>query len=425
MGTIGIRGSNNSGIVIPDGNGGATVVNTISSGTATLTNNAGTETLETGQSSAITGPDTDIMSGDEMPDALAAEAMNYIEESLGATGQAVSQNLDPTQQAANAAANAVPVGQQATQTAAGQSIDPDDLPPFDGPALIQQAAEAGALTADAINDPTPEQQAALEAVAANNPDAAATVESFTEAGAQANAANVNVGTQDVVTGTSANVTDVEQIAALVQATVAANPDVTEITANAAVTGGSQNEAVGDIADVAQQVGEGVVAGATDAGVDVVAAVQSAGEGVVAGASAAGLDVGAAAQGATQGAITGAVATGADVSDVTQAITAGAITAAVESGADVTAVSQSITAAAINTAESLNLDTAAVTTAVVSGATSAAEDTGADIDAIVDSISETVTDTVTDDSTPSDDPASTTDDEAPEVESEQQNNASDT
>lgn len=467
--TIGIRGSNDSGFYIPDGSGSGTLFNTISSGAATMSNDAGTETFESGQSSALAGAGAGIMSAEDMPASLAAEGMNFVEQSLGSSSEAVSQNLSSDQQAANAAANALPLDQQTlAQTTAAQGIDPADLPTIVAPALFQQAAAVGALSADAVNNPTPDQQAAFAAVEANNPDAAAAIESFTQSGAQANAANVDAGTQDVVTGTSANVTDVAQIAELMQVTVAANPDVTAIAAGAAISGGSQNEAVGDIADVAQQVGEGVVAGASDAGIDIAGAVQAAGSGVVAGAAASGLDVGAVTQGATEGAIAGAVAAGedvgavanaaaqgaiqgavdagVDVGTVTQAVTAGAIsasveagidvtaivqsvsagaiTAAVETGADVTVVAQSVTASAIETSEALNLDTAEITAAVVDGATQAGEETGTDVGAVTDAIAETVTDTVIDEPAATDTPApADVEPDAPETESEQQNNAS--
>ncbi len=383
LGTIGIRGSTMSGFHYP----GQPEFLHVSKGEATYSNDAGQSTVGAGQSVAVVDRTTPTIEPERMPPAVAAQALSHIESNLGeASAAAAAQTLTPEQRAADAAANAVPTAlqQQALPTVATAPIAAP-LPASEAPAipLLTEAASVGVL--DARNtEATAQQQAFLAKAEQAIPDAAARIEAVTAADQAKNEANVAVGTTEVIAGSSENAASAEQIGALVQASVGANPDATALIATTAVKSSAANAAVetaavaqattkgavsgavaagADLGEITKAAASGAIAGAIEAGADAVTAAQAATQGAVSGAAEAGVDLGVAAKAATEGVVAGAVAAGVDAVSIIEASTRGAVTATVASGGDVSAVTTAVIQGVEEIATAIGIDAETVTTIV--------------------------------------------------------------
>lgn len=378
-GTIGIRGSVVNGFSYP----GVPTFVQFSNGQGSFSNGAGSTALGAGDAIASPNNSTPPMSPGQLPAAVAAQAMQHVQETVGASSSTASVvTLSAEAKADNAAANTLSSDEQAAEAGgpAAAAVTPTVTAVTPDIPLLTGAATAGLLTADAPATPTPAQQAFIAEANAQIPDAAQQIQAIVQTEQAQNQANTQAGTAEVVAAVTENAESVEQVQALVEATVEANPDVVEVATETVVVAAATNESVG-AEEAAQAAVQGAVTGAAESGADVAAVTQAATEGAVTGAAASGADVTAVTQSATQGAVSGAAAAGADVGAVTQAATQGAVVGAAEAGADVGAVTQAATQGAVTGATEAGADVGSVSEAATVGAVTGATEAGADAGAV--------------------------------------------
>ena len=375
-GTIGIRGSAVSGFFYPN----VPVFVHVSAGTGTFTNDAGSATIQAGQSVASPGRTTPPMPPDRMPAAVAAQALGHIQFTLSASTAVGTQALGAAERAADAAANVVSAAAQVqagAQTTATIPIIPAVTPDM---SLLTGAANLGLLSADAPSTPTPQQQTFLNQAAAAIPDAQTLVSAVTTTEQQQNADNTLIGTSEVVTGVAENAKSADQISTLIQATVAANPEMAALAAKSAVAGTTTNISI-SVATGAEAALRGVITGAVEVGADVNAAASAATLGAITGAVEAGIDLATITSAATHGAVAAAADIGIDVVAITKATTQGALIGAAAAGVDVVSVARAATQGAVAAASEAGLDVNAIIAAATEGAADAAAEVGADVGAV--------------------------------------------
>ncbi len=375
-GTIGIRGSAVSGFYYPN----IPMFVHVSAGTGTFTNDAGSATIQAGQSVASPARSTPPMPPDRMSPAVAAQALGHIQFTLSAATAVGTQALGPAERAADAAANVVSAAAQVqagAQTTATIPIIPAVTPDM---SLLTGAANLGLLSADAPSTPTPQQQAFLNQAAAAIPDAGTLVSAVTAAEQQQNETNTLIGTSEVVTGVAENAKSAEQISTLIQATVAANPEMAALAAKSAVAGATTNISI-SVATGAEAAMRGVITGAVEVGADVNAAASAATLGALTGAVEAGIDLATITSAATHGAVAAANDIGIDVGAIVKATTQGALIGAAAAGLDVVSVVRAATQGAVAAAIEAGLDVNAIIAAATEGAAEAAAEVGADVGAV--------------------------------------------
>ncbi|NQV56986.1 MAG: FecR domain-containing protein [Rhodospirillales bacterium] len=363
-GAIGIRGSAVSGVIQPN----VPTFFHVSSGSATFTNDAGSSSINEGQSMAAPSRTTPPMRPERMPPAVTAQVLQQVQATLGTPPAA--QALSPEQRAADAVANAVSVTlQQSTQSQAARltpaTVATTATPPA-GLSLLTQAANVGLLSASTATVPTAAQRAFIAAAQTTVPNAVAIISTASAQDKQQNKANTAAGTATVITGASENAQSADQISAIIQSAVGANPSAAGAIAASATVGAASNNAV-SATDAAQAVTSGAVQGAVGAGADVNAITQAVAGGVVAGT----------------------VQTGGNVAEVVAAASDGAVRAAASANIDVSGVARASSAGMVSAAGNAGLDVAAVGVASQLGAVSAAGDVGADVSTVIASTTEVV------------------------------------
>ncbi|MCH7864616.1 MAG: FecR domain-containing protein, partial [Proteobacteria bacterium] len=369
-GTIGIRGSAVSGFYYPN----VPLFVHVSAGTSTFTNDAGSATIQAGQSMASPDRTTPPMPPDRMPPAVAAQALGHIQFTLSASTATGTQVLGAAERAADAAANVVSAAAQVqagAQTTATIPIIPAVTPDM---SLLTGAASLGLLSADAPSTPTPQQQTFLNQAAAAIPDARTLVSAVTVAEKQQNETNTLIGTSEVVTGVAENAKSADQISTLIQATIAANPEMAALAAKSAVAGATTNISI-SAATSAEAALRGVITGAVEIGADANAAASAATLGVLTGAVEAGIDLATITSAATHGAVAAAADIGIDVGAIAKATTEGALIGAAAAGLDVVSVARAATQGAVAAAREAGLDVNAIIAATTEGAAEAAAEVG--------------------------------------------------
>ena len=232
--TMGIRGSVAVGAVPPPGSNQPSFF-AMPSGNGTLTTQGGSAPLGQGGAAAV-APGGNSPPATNLPPAVVAQAFQVVTNVMGQ----VAPPLPPASQqqlAANAQANLQPVAAQRTtqalvpttqsQTQTGGSAAPPAL------TLLNQANAVGLLNNAPGAALSPNQAAFVNQVNAQNPNAAAQVQTFTQQNQIQNQVQQQSGTQTVISNVSL-IAPANQVVQMVQNSVAANQQLAGLITQTAV-----------------------------------------------------------------------------------------------------------------------------------------------------------------------------------------------
>ena len=235
--TIGIRGSLADFLVHPS----IPTFVSMGDGVATVRNDSDTREVQAGQSIAVQSRTESFAPAEQIPPAVAVEALQHIQNQVGTAP--APDSLPPLTQAeaqADAAANELPADQQAS----GQATPPDAVPvqavatagPPPPVGLLVQAGQVGLLQARGNAPLTPAQQTFVNSANAAIPDAAQQLQSSATAAKAETRSNGNRSIQTIVKAAAQFTQGAGKVALMVSASAQADTAGAVLIASAALEG---------------------------------------------------------------------------------------------------------------------------------------------------------------------------------------------